>query len=376
MKVRTITIGIPGVPRLDDIKSGAILAKDLKRRLLGSDFEVQTCRLALGHWDSGLEALGHTARNELLSAVSAVVAEEGVDFCSTGLARGVEVAEDIVELLATYSNLTACVDASDLGSRGPSMRCSAAIIRALSQHTVRGEGNFRFAAGFGISPNTPYFPAAFHSGPTFGVSLGLENSDALVKAFTAASLSDAVERLTSLLAGVYARLEALARQWSRENGVHYVGIDTSIAPSLNGGESVVDAFDALGLFFGRSGTLALFSAITGALQQLPVERVGFCGIMLPVLEDPGLAAIAAEGRLTLEKLLVYSSVCGIGLDMLPLPGTTSEEELTNVLSDVAAMSSRLKKPLVARLLPVPGKSAGQMATFGSPYMCDAPVFDL
>ena len=81
--------------------------------------------------------------------------------------------------------------------------------------------------------------------------------------------------------------------------------------------------------------------------------------MLPVMEDVVLAQRWAEGRLGLEQLLVYSAVCGTGLDTVPLPGDTSVEDLAKLICDVASLAVRLRKPLSARLLPVPGKRAGR-----------------
>jgi uncharacterized protein (UPF0210 family) len=36
--------------------------------------------------------------------------------------------------------------------------------------------------------------------------------------------------------------------------------------------------------------------------------------MLPVMEDPVLASRAAEGCYTLRDLLLFSTVCGVGID--------------------------------------------------------------
>jgi len=95
--------------------------------------------------------------------------------------------------------------------------------------------------------------------------------------------------------------------------------------------------------------------------------------MLPVLEDPVLAARALENRYDLNDLLLYSSVCGTGLDVVPLPGDCTVETLTGIIGDVAAMASKLGKPLAARLLPIPGKKAGEIATFDNPHLTDSAI---
>ena len=76
--------------------------------------------------------------------------------------------------------------------------------------------------------------------------------------------------------------------------------------------------------------------------------------MLPVLEDSTLAARSETGLLSVKDLLMYSSVCGTGLDTVPLPGDITQEMIESLLLDIAALSLRLDKPLTARLMPVPG----------------------
>jgi hypothetical protein len=94
------------------------------------------------------------------------------------------------------------------------------------------------------------------------------------------------------------------------------------------------------------------------------------------LEDPVLAQRAAEGRYGVSELLLYSSVCGTGLDVIPLPGDTSVEALTAVMGDVAALATKWHKPLSARLFPIPGKQAGEKITFDNPHLTESVVLPL
>ena len=98
--------------------------------------------------------------------------------------------------------------------------------------------------------------------------------------------------------------------------------------------------------------------------------------MLPVLEDTVLAQRASEGRYGVRELLLYSSVCGTGLDVVPVPGDTPAELLAAVIADVAALSIKLHKPLSARLFPIPGKKAGELAQFNNPFLTDSVVMKL
>src|ERR1044072_9618483 len=79
--------------------------------------------------------------------------------------------------------------------------------------------------------------------------------------------------------------------------------------------------------------------------------------MLPVMEDKRLAQRWAESTYDIDSLLAYSSVCGTGLDTVPLPGDVSEDQLVKIFGDVAALAWKWHKPLSARLQPV-GRAEG------------------
>jgi hypothetical protein len=98
--------------------------------------------------------------------------------------------------------------------------------------------------------------------------------------------------------------------------------------------------------------------------------------MLPVLEDATLAARAAEGTLTIKDMLLYSAVCGTGLDTLPLPGNTTSAQITPLLLDLAALAQRLDKPLTARLMPIPGKKAGEATDFNFAFFANSRILAL
>ncbi|MGC9346812.1 MAG: DUF711 family protein, partial [Anaerolineae bacterium] len=161
------------------------------------------------------------------------------------------------------------------------------------------------------------------------------------------------------------------------SGFRFHGIDFSLAPYPEPAISIGAALESLtGLPLGAAGTLVAAATLTDAIQQAEFPHAGFCGLMMPVLEDNVLAQRAAEGRLHIGELLQWSAVCGTGLDTVPLPGDVSKSALKRLLFDVAALSIRLGKPLTARLMPLPGKSAGDSVHFDFPYFADSGVLPL
>jgi uncharacterized protein (UPF0210 family) len=156
--------------------------------------------------------------------------------------------------------------------------------------------------------------------------------------------------------------------------VAFGGLDFSLAPYPTADKSLGAALEALGVpAVGSPGGLFAAAFITEAIDRARFPRTGFSGLMLPVLEDATLARRAAEGTLALNDLLLYSAVCGVGLDTIPLPGDTSEATLAGILLDTAALSARLRKPLVARLMPLPGLRAGDATSFDFEYFAPSRV---
>jgi uncharacterized protein (UPF0210 family) len=98
--------------------------------------------------------------------------------------------------------------------------------------------------------------------------------------------------------------------------------------------------------------------------------------MQPVLEDSVLARRAAEGTLTIKDALLYSAVCGTGLDTIPLPGDTPSGHIVPLLLDLCALALRLDKPLTARLMPIPGKKAGDETNFDFAFFAPSRVMAL
>jgi hypothetical protein len=212
--------------------------------------------------------------------------------------------------------------------------------------------------------------------PSFAIAT--QAADLAVQAVnTAKSLSETRTNLVRLVEEHAESIVKAARTLTETFGLPFGGIDFSLAPFPEQSLSFGEAMERLGVpAVGLHGSLAAAAFLADTLDQARFPRAGFNGLMLPVLEDYILAKRAGEGKLTLKDLLMYSAVCGTGLDTVPLPGDASQEQLAAVLLDVAALSLRLDKPLTARLMPLPGKAAGDPTHFDFGFFVDSRVMGL
>jgi uncharacterized protein len=379
-RVRTITagVGLETAKTLDRLEAAITLLARGKKVFEAEGYEVETLRVATPPL---VAALSGSARDAALADLQALdrAAQTGDVLVSIGPVLLADRADPTLaawaaELARTTSKISfsVVVAAPGAGTQPKAVKVAAEVIVALSQSTPGGLGNFRFAAAANIPPGTPFFPVAHHKGPD-SLAVGLESASLVEAALgSAQDAHDATTRLRTLLDDALAPVERTAAAFARREGRAYLGIDPSPAPAKD--RSIGAAIEALTHQpFGNASTLDACAAITGALKSLRIRICGYAGLMLPVLEDPILARRASEGRYGLRELLLYSSVCGTGLDVVPLSGDAPSESIANVILDVAALSARLGKPLSARLLLVPGKKAGDLARFNDPLLSDCAV---
>lgn len=163
--------------------------------------------------------------------------------------------------------------------------------------------------------------------------------------------------------------ELIGREVARRLGIRFGVVDLSLAPTPNVGDSVGEIFQSLGLLsIGVPGTTAALALLNDAVKKggaFASSHVGgLSGAFIPVSEDLNISEAAGAGHLSLEKLEAITSVCSVGLDMVALPGETSAETLAAIMADEMAIGVINKKTTATRLIPVPGKTAGDHAYFG------------
>jgi uncharacterized protein len=276
----------------------------------------------------------------------------------------------LASVLSTFPRLNAsAIIADDDGIHWKTIHETAKLVRFVTDHSVRSQGNFQFTASAMVKPLGPFYPAAYHLGAGKQFSLGFESANVVQSVFgaTHGDFDAAVAELTRQLT-IHARVgEEVGNKIAASSGWTFAGVDTTPAPLADA--SIGAAIERYtGAKFGTNGTMTAALAITSAVKAVQVKQIGYSGLMLPVMEDKRLAQRWAEQTYEIDSLLAYSAVCGTGLDTVPLPGDVSEERLEKIFGDVAALAWKWHKPLSARLQPVKGKKAGDKTDFDSQYL--------
>jgi uncharacterized protein (UPF0210 family) len=383
MKIRAVTLGLD-LPAPEVVaapfEEAAQFLSTARRAFQAVGVEVQTTRVAGPDLGPLLQQLDGRGLAGWAAETEAAARRAGIDYLSFGrlpASAHACVAEQVAAILAAGEIGFFSADLVD--GRLPSVVMAAACARAvkdLARSAPLGFGNLRFAATANCPPNIPFLPAAYHAGGPGRFAVAVQAADVVLQALSGpGGMSELEDRLVLALEAAAAPVERVAQELAAQHAYAFVGIDLSPAPFPTDDVSIGGAIESAGVErFGAPGTLYVTAMITRAIRRTRVSRSGFSGLMLPVLEDSVLARRAAERAPSLHELLLYSAVCGTGLDTIPLPEDVSEAELTGAFLDVAALSIALNgKPLTARLLPVPGSKAGDLTNFTFDYFSNTRV---
>lgn len=387
MKIRSITCFLdPSYPLNEQRLKGAGEFLQIARpAFIEAGYEVQSARMASVPFPQLLTHLKGGTLSNLAQQLESAASDLGYAYVSLGpalpeLPESYGLIPDALSATqnAFFSGLMTTLDGSEGRVSLKAVHECAEVIQRAGGISLDGFANLRFAALANVSAGSPFFPAAYHLGdaPTF--ALATEAADLAVTAFSqAASLEEARSNLVSSMEAHARAMTNIAHEVEKQSRVKFGGIDFSLAPFPSEELSLGTAMERLGVpGLGVHGSLAAAAILTDTMDQAEFMRTGFNGLMLPVLEDATLAGCAAEGSLGVMDLLLYSAVCGTGLDTIPLAGDTSAEQLSAVLLDLASLSLRLGKPLTARLMPIPGKKAGDPTGFDFTYFANSRVMPL
>lgn len=171
--------------------------------------------------------------------------------------------------------------------------------------------------------------------------------------------------------------QLVAREASKRLDVPFGIVDLSLAPTPAKGDSVARILEEMGLeVCGTHGTTAALAMLNDAVKKGGVMATnhvgGLSGAFIPVSEDEGMIEATLRGALTLDKLEAMTCVCSVGLDMIAVPGDTSESTISAIIADECAIGVVNTKTTAVRIIPAVGKGVGEIIEFGG-LLGSAPV---
>lgn len=233
-----------------------------------------------------------------------------------------------------------------------------------------------------VPEDNPFMAGAFHGigEPETVINVGVSGPGVVASTIRRAgdcdlsALAETVKRTAFKITRVG---QLVAREAAERLNIPFGIVDLSLAPTPAVGDSVAYILESMGLEkCGCPGTTAALALLNDAVKKGGVmassQVGGLSGAFIPVSEDAGMIEAAKCGALSLSKLEAMTAVCSVGLDMIAVPGDTSDAILSGIIADEISIGVVNTKTTAVRIIPAYGKSVGDSVSFGG-LLGEAPV---
>ena len=318
-----------------------------------------------------LDKAAHTVGVNFIGGYSAVVSK-GMTKSDELLIRSIPQALAQTELICSSVN----VGSTKTGINMDAVRLMGQIVKETAEKTKDADslGCAKLVVLCNAPDDNPFMAGAFHgvseadciinvgvSGP--GV---VKNAIEKCKGEDFGKLCETIKKTAFKITRVG---QLVAQEASKMLNIPFGIIDLSLAPTPAVGDSVANVLEEFGLeSVGAYGTTFALAILNDAVKKggaMAASRVGgLTGAFIPVSEDQGMIEATSKGYLTLEKLEAMTCVCSVGLDMIAIPGDTTEAVISGIIADEMAIGMINSKTTAVRLIPVPNKKAGERVVFG------------
>lgn len=400
LDIRTTTLGIsllgcvrPTVGRTADAVRQRIVAagKDLVRVAaeVESDYGIPIVNKRVSVTPVALlaEALDGDDLTPIAEAMDQAGAEIGVDYVGGfsalvhhGTGRGDRrLIDSIARALSSTQRVCSSVNVGSTRAGINFAACldMAKVVKETAARTADqgGIGCAKLVVFMNAVEDNPFIAGAMHGVgmPDVAINCGV-SGPGVVRAVLAAvgqsaDLMAVAEAIKKTAFKVTRMGELIGRETARRLGVPFGAVDLSLAPTPAPGDSIAEILELFGLErCGAPGTIMCLAILNDAVKKggaMAAAHVGgLSGAFIPVSEDMGMVRAAQAGALTYEKLEGMTAVCSVGIDMVAIPGDTSVETIAALIGDEMAIGMINNKTTAVRLLPIPGKKAGESVDFG------------
>ena len=316
---------------------------------------------------------------DFIGGFSALV-QKGATQSDETLMRSIPEALSVTDFVCSSVN----IGTTRSGINMDAVRQMGEIIKAAAELTADrdGIGAAKLVAFCNAVEDNPFMAGAFHGPgePDCVINVGV-SGPGVVKCALARVQGQPFDEVAETIKRTAFRItrmgQLVAREASKRLGVPFGIVDLSLAPTPAIGDSVAHILTEMGLeYAGAPGTTAALALLNDAVKKGGVMASGhvggLSGAFIPVSEDAGMIEAAEVGALTLEKLEAMTCVCSVGLDMIAIPGDTPASSIAGILADEAAIGMVNNKTTAVRIIPAPGKQAGDSVEFGG-LLGRAPV---
>lgn len=330
-------------------------------------------------WAVELDALAKELEVDFIGGFSALV-QKGTTPGDRILMQSIPQALAVTERVCSSINLGTTKSGINMDAVADMGR----IIKEAAELTKErdGLGCAKLVVFCNAPEDNPFMAGAFH-GPGEGdavLSVGVSGPGVIKAAceeYRGQPLDQVADGIKKMAFKITRMGQLVGTEAARRLGVDFGILDLSLAPTPYVGDSVARILEELGLeAAGAPGTTAALAMLTDMVKKGGVMAStnvgGLSGAFIPVSEDEGMIAAVKAGSINLEKLEAMTCVCSVGLDMIAIPGDTSAATISGIIADEMAIGMVNNKTTAVRIIPVPGKAAGDWAEFGG-LLGGAPI---
>ena len=255
-------------------------------------------------------------------------------------------------------------------------------LKEIAAKTKNGIGCARIAVFANVPEDNPFMAGAHHGvgEPDFSLNIGI-SGPGVVRSVIANNPDCDLTELSEVIKRTVFKItragELIGRDMATLMGVDFGIVDISLASTPAAGDSVAEIIEAMGVSqMGRPGSTAALALLIDAVKKggaMASGNVGgLSGTFIPISEDAGMIRAVQDGALNIEKFEALTAVCSVGMDMFAVPGGTPAEVLSAIIADELAIGVANNKTTSVRVIPAPGKKAGDIVHFGG-LLGSAPV---
>ena len=262
------------------------------------------------------------------------------------------------------------------------------MLLATAARTPDAIGCAKFVVFVNAPEDNPFMAGAYHGvgEPDVTLNVGI-SGPGVVRSVVEKNRDCDLTQLSEVIKRTVFKItragELIGRELAADLGVPFGIVDISLASTTATGDSVANVVEAFGIeHIGAHGSTLAIALLMDAVKKggaMASGNVGgLSGTFIPVSEDAGMIDAVLKGALSLDKLEALTAVCSVGLDMFAIPGDTPAETIAAIIADELAIGIINDKTTAVRVIPAPGRVAGDLVAFGgllgvAPVMRVQPV---